>query len=216
MSFQSEQLNELFSALSKAQGEIKGASKDKVNPFHKSKYADLASIWDACREPLAKNGLSILQTIETNDSGKHVLITTLGHSSGQWIRSKAPLLSKAEDSQGYGSAITYMRRYSLMALVGIAPDDESDDDGEASVGRYEVRSSKKSATPPKEDKVEAIVTKEQAQEISEMLLGFDDLRDNIFKYYKIDSFEKLPAKGFEPCMKRAKENSKKVEAACPF
>lgn len=127
----SENINELMSALSKAQGEMSNAIKDNVNPFFKSKYADLSSIWHACREPLSKNGLAVVQTVMKIE-GENFLITTLGHASGQWIRSFYPLVAKSQDSQGIGSATTYSRRYSLAAIVGISPDD---DDGEAAMGR---------------------------------------------------------------------------------
>lgn len=123
----SEQVNELFSALSKAQATIQPALKDKSNPFFKTKYCDLSSVWVACRESLTNNGLCVTQTVVKNDSGM-ILITTLGHSSGQWMRSEMPILLGKMDPQGLGSSITYARRYSLAAMVGVAPDD--DDDGE--------------------------------------------------------------------------------------
>lgn len=127
----SEQLNELATALSKAQGEIKGAVKDQENPFFKKSYADLESVWDACRNPLSKNGLSIIQTTDIAEFGT-VLTTTLLHSSGQYISGTYPINPIKNDPQGTGSAITYARRYSLAAIVGIYP---SDDDGESAVGR---------------------------------------------------------------------------------
>ncbi len=128
MNTQSEQINELATALSKAQGEIIPAVKDNINPHFKSKYADLSSVWNACRGPLSKHGLSIIQTMN-EENGKLYLCTTLAHSSGQWIKSSLPILNEKANAQGLGSAITYMRRYSLSAMVGVAPDD--DDDGNA-------------------------------------------------------------------------------------
>lgn len=135
----SESINELAGALAKAQAEISHAVKDGVNPHFRSNYADLASVWGACRLPLSKNGLSVVQTMETQVvevEGKPVariyLNTMLLHSSGQWISSQLPLRPVKDDPQGMGSCITYMRRYSLAALVGVAPDD--DDDGESAMG----------------------------------------------------------------------------------
>src|SRR3989304_9148348 len=81
----SEAIGKLAEALSKAQGMMKGAVKDSENPFFKSAYADLASVWDACREPLSKNGLSVTQTTRIADNGEPVIITTLLHSSGEWM-----------------------------------------------------------------------------------------------------------------------------------
>lgn len=129
---QSEQINELAGALAKCQGEILPALKDSKNPFFKSKYADLNSVWSVCREPLSKNGLAVIQTIDKED-GALILITTLAHSSGQWIRSKTPIPLLKNDPQALGSSLTYMRRYSLSAIVGISTDE--DDDGEKAMNR---------------------------------------------------------------------------------
>jgi hypothetical protein len=131
MNLHSDQINEIAAALAKAQGQIEGASKGKVNPAFRSKYADLASVWDAAREPLSSNGLSVVQIPNKTPEGVE-LVTMLLHSSGQWISSRYPIKPVKDDPQGMGSAITYGRRYSLMALVGIAPED---DDGNAASGR---------------------------------------------------------------------------------
>jgi hypothetical protein len=122
---------ELAKALSKAQAEMEGAMKDSVNPHFKSRYADLAAAWDACRQPLTKHGLAVLQLPRAE--GPQVTITTLlTHESGEYIGEALTLTAQQNTPQGIGSAITYGRRYGLMALVGIAPED---DDGEAAEGR---------------------------------------------------------------------------------
>lgn len=128
----SEQINELALALSKVQGEIEGAIKDANNPFFKSKYADLTSCWQACREQLSKNGIAVVQS--GDDSDTHLcLTTTLMHSSGQWIdgthRMEKKITEKDKtrrdmNAQDIGAAITYLRRFSLCSLVGICPEDE--------------------------------------------------------------------------------------------
>lgn len=124
--------SELFAALAKAQGEIGGAKKDTANPFHKSKYADLASVWEAIREPFSKNGLSIVQEPFDGPEGCVGLRTTLGHTSGAQMTSAfTQKLKDATNPQVVGSALTYMRRYALMAVAGVAPVD--DDGNEASV-----------------------------------------------------------------------------------
>lgn len=125
---QSENINELATALSRAQGKIIPAIKDSSNPFFKSKYADLTSVWNSCRTPLADNNLSVIQTMDSLD-GHLVLITTLAHSSGQWMRSIIPLNPVKNDPQSMGSIISYMRRYSLAAICGVTTDE--DDDGNA-------------------------------------------------------------------------------------
>lgn len=135
MNTQSEQIDQLFTSLAKAQGAMMAAEKDSSNPFFKSKYADLNSVWKACREPLSANGLCVTQTIQHRESGD-VLLTILGHSSGQYITSSMNIRIKSDgktnELQVLGSAISYLRRYSLMAIVGIAPGDE--DDGQSATG----------------------------------------------------------------------------------
>lgn len=134
MSESSDAINELASALAKAQGKITGALKDSANPFFKSKYADLASVWDACRAALSENGLAVVQFPESDESGLYV-VTTLTHSSGQWMRSRLRLTPKDDTPQAAGSAITYGRRYALAAAVGVA---QVDDDANAASGKKDV------------------------------------------------------------------------------
>jgi hypothetical protein len=129
---QSQDVKDLFTALSKAQGEIRGALKDSSNPFFKSKYADLESVWEACRPSLVKNGLSVAQTTEYIEGAGICVVTTLGHTSGQWIKGSLPIMAKSQDPQGVGSAITYARRYALAAIVGVV---QVDDDAEAAMSR---------------------------------------------------------------------------------
>ena len=125
----SDDIAELATALAKAQGEIQDASKGAENPYYKSKYADLAAVRSVIREPLAKNGLSIVQLPKTMDGGVEVQ-TMLLHSSGQYISSNLFMPAAKSDAHGVGSAITYARRYSLMSILSLATED---DDGNAAV-----------------------------------------------------------------------------------
>jgi hypothetical protein len=125
---QSEQINELAAALAKAQSQIEGARKDKKNPHFKNDYADLSSVWDACREALTCNGLSVAQSAESSGDGGYGVTTMLLHVSGQWLTGTLYLRPTKDDPQGAGSALTYARRYGLAAMVGVAP---ADDDGNA-------------------------------------------------------------------------------------
>ena len=125
----SESVAGLAAALAKAQGQMKGAVKDSANPFFKSKYADLASVVEAIRAAFSANGLSYIQTVEPSEKDEVRVETTLLHSSGEWISCGVLSLPVSKvDAQGYGSALTYARRYSLSAAVGVAPED---DDGNA-------------------------------------------------------------------------------------
>jgi ERF superfamily len=129
---QSEHTNELSAALAKAQRDMKAATFNRINPHYKNRYADLASVIDAIREPLAANGLAYTQTGEIREGG-FVLVTTLHHSSGQWVASEYPLPIGAKP-QELGSALTYARRYSLCAIACIAADDDDDAEQAEKVG----------------------------------------------------------------------------------
>lgn len=130
--FQSENVGDLFAALAKAQGEMQHASKGVLNDFTKKKYADLTAVIDASRECLAKNGLSINHFTDISDDGSVTLICQMSHSSGQWMRGWYPIRPVKGDPQGYGSALTYARRYTYSAMVGVVVIDEDDDGNDAS------------------------------------------------------------------------------------
>lgn len=124
----SELLGKLAEALAKAQGEIRHAKEDAKNPHFNSTYASLAAVWDACREPLTKNGLAVAQIPEA-DGPKVTVTTMLLHTSGESIKGALCVTARDPSPQAIGSAITYARRYGLAAMVGISPSD--DDDGNA-------------------------------------------------------------------------------------
>lgn len=127
----SMQINEIAKALNNLQYSMKPAIKDSENPFFHSKYADLKSIWDAVKASMREHGLSYTQTFEPLITGCS-LVTTLMHNSGQWIRSSLPMVTTKQDPQGYGSAISYYRRYSLAAILGVVTED---DDAESAHSR---------------------------------------------------------------------------------
>ena len=142
----SEQINELAAALAKAQGQIEGAKKDSINPHFKNRYADLASVWDACREALTTNGLSVVQSAENCESAGYGVTTMLLHTSGQWMRGTLYLKPIKDDAQGAGSALTYARRYALSSMIGIAPED---DDANAASEKPSSKPVSVATTPPK-------------------------------------------------------------------
>jgi hypothetical protein len=126
----------LDAALAKAQGEIEAASKDKVNPAFRSKYADLTAVWAAIRPALAKHGISVTQWPVHSDDGRLHMITRLAHG-GEWLRGHFSIPVTKQDAHGYGSATTYAKRFSLAAAVGVVADD--DDDGNAASKASETR-----------------------------------------------------------------------------
>lgn len=121
-------MSEIFKALAKAQKNFEAARKMNINGGFKSKYADLSSCMDAVREPLNDQGVFVTQTIESVDSGV-MIETVFAHETGEtYTGGKLFIPVMKHDAQGYGSAITYGRRYSLLTACGVAPED---DDGNA-------------------------------------------------------------------------------------
>lgn len=139
---QSEQINELVKALVKVQSRLQAVEKDAENPHFRSKYSTLSASWDACRELLSENGLAVIQTTEVEPSP--VLVTTLFHVSGQWIRGEYPLNPVKNDPQSLAGAVSYSRRYSLQAIVGLS---SKDDDGEDAMNRDNKDKGKESLKP---------------------------------------------------------------------
>lgn len=129
----SDNIADFAAALAKAQAELENVGKDATNPAYRSRYATLAGVLSEVRPKLAKHGISILQAPVNGDGTSIGIVTRLMHSSGQWIEGEFYVSPTKADAQGAGSAITYARRYCLMAVAGVGPAD--DDDGEAAVGR---------------------------------------------------------------------------------
>lgn len=202
---QSESLGELFAALSKSQGEMPSPVLNKINTFHKSKYADLTAILNAAKKTLAENGLCIMQLIQCNVDGSF-LITRLAHVSGQWVESKTKIISKDNSPQAIGAALTYFKRYSLASMLGLAAD-EIDDDGEAAEGRQtpveEIREIKTAINGSK-------ITAAQLIEL-ENLLGDDHrMMGNILSFNKVDKLGDLSQAQYPHVIKfikKAKERS---------
>jgi ERF superfamily len=166
--------NDLFSAISKAQADIKVAVRDANNPFFKSKYANLQMVMEASRPALCKNGLMVVQQI-ISENDRNYLVTTLGHASGQWISSKVLLMPAKQDVQSLGSYITYMRRYCYSALVGVY--DGEDDDGEGAV-RENVRPL-------------VLASNHQVAALVSYVINNKPLRDAIYKQYNVKTLEEL-------------------------
>lgn len=203
-------LDKLFAALAKAQGQIEGASKDKVNPHFKSRYADLASIWDACRKALSDNGLAVIQ-FPVSDGDLVGVRTILGHSSGQSVESVAWTMPQAKGPQALGSCVTYLRRYSLAAAVGVAPDE--DDDGNGATGRadpkapapqetvppaagktaHTTRGAPKASPPPVHYEVDPVIMAKVTRLLNELGWAKPHAVNWLKKHFQSDTFAKLTA-----------------------
>ena len=134
----SESIAAIAEALCTFQGQVNAAGKNAKNPHLGNKYADLNSVWEAIKGPLAENGLSVVQLPAPGEVGRLNLKTRLMHKSGEWIESEIAMPLPKSDPQGYGSALTYARRYGLTAMLGIV---QEDDDGHAASQKPETRRS---------------------------------------------------------------------------
>ena len=181
----SESIKEIASAMNKAQSEMSGAKKGAVNPFFKSKYADMNAVVDAIRIPFSNNGLSYSQ-FPLFEEGRVGVETILMHESGEWSSSVLMLPMVKQDPQAAGSAITYARRYSLQSMAGIPSED---DDGQSAMA------GKNAAA------VIPVVTDNQAANIQALLqeVGADSVK--FLAYFKVNSFNSIPLGQFNLAIK---------------
>jgi hypothetical protein len=163
----SEQINEIAAALAKAQGKMENPDKDNVNPHFKSRYADLASGINAVRQCLSEQGISVVQTT-CLDGELMVLNTRLCHASGQWIEGMYPICKFPTPPQQIGAAMTYARRYSMFAIVGIAPeDDDGNSVSKEDVPPRQTKTVERKSAPPIDDFPGDAPSKMPAQEYVE-------------------------------------------------
>jgi hypothetical protein len=214
---QSESIAALSAALAKAQGVMEGATKDSSNPFFKSKYADLSSVWDACRKPLSDNGLSVVQTSEFIPEHPDMVCieTLLCHSSGEWIKGRLAVKPVKADPQSVGSCITYLRRYSLQSIVGIAPED---DDGNAASGKHDdkakpiAQSKKVEPTPTSKEKDDVpidvgesnFIDESQKLTLEALIVQKDVDLKKFLDFMGVDSLEHINADEYEKAHKSLK------------
>jgi ERF superfamily len=173
----SPEINEIAAALAKAQGQMRNATLNRTNPHFKSRYADLASVFDAIRKPLADNGLAITQLINNS-----TLTTMLMHTSGQWLSSERALPETGRP-QELGSALTYFRRYMLSSLIGIGADDDDDANG-----------AEKSLSS---DNFGENITPEQVAELNDLIVANGRSVDKFCDYKRIASLAEIRVGQFE-------------------
>lgn len=185
MENQSPDIKDLVTALAKAQGQMRPAVFNKVNPHFKNRYADFNAIIDSCREPLASNGLSVMQYCEYVGD-KLMLVTQLCHTSGQWIKSYFPMNPESTKSQALGSALSYSKRYALSALLTIVSDDEDDDAEECR-------------------KVTDFITGSQIDDLEIELQDMEDFKGTILRGLRIDKLSEIPRSKYDAIVKKIKE-----------
>jgi len=172
---QEEKISGLFEALAKFQGECPVVAKTKKGAW--GFYADLAGIWQVIRAPLSLNGLSVVQFLNQKEDGTH-LITQLNHKSGETIVSSVKMEYAGKTIQQMGAVITYYRRYSLCAMLGISTDEDVDDvDNPQNGSVYEKEVPRLSPT--------------QIKTMYDALGGNADLRDRMLKYAGVENIEDI-------------------------
>lgn len=206
--YRSHELNELFSALAKAQAEMQSAELDSENPYFKSKYADLKSIVKATRPALTKHGLSVIQQVIHNDDSANILITILGHTSGQWIESRMRILPSKPDVQSLASYLTYIRRYAYSALICCTTGAE-DDDAEVAVATSRELLAKGTAINtkynPKEQGNFDVISKDELEEINYELAEYPDVAELVLEGLKIQNLADIPRAKYRASITRIRE-----------
>ncbi|WP_175958447.1 ERF family protein [Burkholderia sp. BCC0405] len=142
----SESLGKISAALLAAQKAITFASKDATNPHFKNKYADLPAVIDAIKPALNEADIIFIQSASPSEDGKLHLATRLQHVSGEWIEDTLVMPLPKQDPQGYGSAMTYARRYALAAITGLYQDDDDGNSGSGVGERAASNTTSKSAS----------------------------------------------------------------------
>jgi len=202
----SAEINELATALAKAQSEMKSAELNKNNPYFKSSYADLQSVVNASRGPLTKNGLSVTQQLYDENDGSW-LLTTLWHTSGQWICSKRRITPAKNDIQTISSHTTYLKRMCYAALIGVVTGGD-DDDGEAAVATSRDLFAKGVAINTKynpRDTSPEVITKDQLEELLYELQEHPDIAEKVLESLKIQSLADMPKSKFRISVTRIRE-----------
>jgi len=194
-----EIITELAVALHKAQQGLNLAKKDKKNQFFKSSYADLRSVWETCKKPLGDNNLAVIQTMGF-DNGHHYVETMLLHTSGQYIMGVQKLELTKVDMQGIGSAVTYARRYGLMAILGICPED---DDAEGAVVHEKQQAP--ASKPPAIKSGKKVITEKQGKRLIAIAVanGFtrELIKDYILHKYQIEHLRDIPMDIYDDVVK---------------
>lgn len=205
--YASLQVNELYAALAKAQGDYPIIGSNRENPYFKSNYTDLDAILRAVRPALSKNGLGFIQQIRVMPDGSTVLHTILTHSSGQWIESRNRVIPAKNDAQTYGSTLTYQKRYAAMALLGVTcSHDKTDDDAEIAMAnsRQIFAKGPSIAYNPKEQSPE-VISKDQLEEFEYELQEYPDIGEMILDKLQLQSLADLPKSKYQASITRVRE-----------
>lgn len=195
----SEQINEIATALAKAQGEIQNPAKDKDNPFFKSKYADLAEVLNVIRPAFSQHGLALIQTPFTAENGNIGVTTMIVHASGQWMSGSIDIPAQGKNlAQESGSCISYLRRYSASAFAGVAQEDLDSNLG------------KNNTAPVVNLKGKQVITFDQVETLKKMIKSTSTDEGAFCQYLKVQSIDTMPPTLFDGAMIALESKAKKM------
>jgi hypothetical protein len=207
--YESEQTDLLDTALAKAALEYTRIGFNCENPYFKSSYADLDAIMWAIRPVLARHGCRIEYKTKLADDGATILHCRVKHSSGQWSESRARIIPTKNDQQSYASALTYMKRHQVMAILNVTiSEDYTDDDAERNMAEHRGIQEKGVALNtkynPKENTSETI-TREQREELEYEMAEFPDILTMVLDGLKIESLADMPKSKFHASAERIRK-----------
>ena len=203
MNNMSQTISKLIAALSQAQREMGEVLEDRRNDFLKSSYASFVSYLNAAGPALHKYELCVIQRIMYAENNV-TLLTMLAHSSGEFIESVAPLMFPSKDSRGnfdpqkFGTYVTYMRRYSYAAMLGLIPGAREDDDGETAKNDFRDGA----------HAVERTISISQAEELEGILEGHEDIKDRILSAHSIVKLSQLNVMNYADVFEKVMKNIK--------
>lgn len=184
----------IATALAAAQINMGKALKQSSNPHFRSKYADLGSVMDACLPALNEQGIAVIQPTGEDALGRFVQTTLIHGESGEELSCRVPLIINKQDMQGYGSAVTYARRYGLMAMAGIAPED---DDGNAAT----------KAAPKQLEKI----SEDQFRTVQSLMEKAKTDENKVLNFWKVDNLSQLTSKQAGDAINMLNKKLTKVE-----
>lgn len=186
----------LASALAAAFGEIESATKSANNPHFKSKYADLTTVIEAIKPALIKHNLFFTQRPEPSDKGV-TIETVIGHASGEEMSlGKLFVPANKNDAQGFGSALTYARRYALVTAFGVPVED---DDGNAAA--------------KSQNQKPAVIDDAQWSELVQMMEAAEANTKAFCTAYNIASLRELPAEAFPKAIAQLRRKIDQIQAS---
>ena len=205
--YRSTEINELASALSRAQSEMQVAEYSHSNKFYGDRYADIVSVVNATRGALTKQELAVVQDIIHQEDGCSMLYTIMMHSSGQWILSRMRIVPPKNDVMTINSYTQYLRRITYASLVGCVTAEE-DDDGDYAMIESRKGMAKGVALNTKYDATQnsvEVITPEQLEDLEYELGEYEDIAKDLLLKFNLNSIADLPKEKFKFAINKVRE-----------